>query len=313
MSKRDQLYKRAVARTNAVGVMMLLITLWQYALPAAFLGVLRLCGADTAAAFWSLPTARYLCLYLLMYLLMMGVPLWVCHTFLKPKTAKAPASPPLSSERRLFLIAFGVVLCVLANIFTTFFNDLLNNIGLPTPTLPSMGDGSFAILLFDLLVFAIVPAVMEELLMRRVVLETLRPLGTVTSIALSALLFGLLHGNLLQTPYACLMGLVLGWLYLYTSSLRTCIAVHMLSNTAAVTMNYLRLYYDSATASLWGLVILIVIFMSGGVACMWLWRHPLSHTSHPPATAASKRALLNAPLLWLSLAVLLTLLILRTV
>lgn len=306
-----QHYKRCVSRANTAGLMILCITLFQYGLPAAFLGILRLCGTDTSAAFWGLTTARYLLLYLLLYLLMTGLPLWLCRSFLMPKASDRRTPKRLSADRRLCLVLFGVALCVLANIFASFFSDLLSNLGLPLPELPAMGDGTFVVLLFDLLVFALIPAVMEEYLLRGIVLTTLRPLGDSAAVVLSAILFGLLHGNLTQAPYACLIGLILGSLYVYTDSLHCVIAVHALSNTVAVTMSYLRLYTDSATASLWGLVILIVVLMSGGVACMWLWRHPLAHAKK--AAAPVRRALFNAPLLWLAIAVLLVIVIIRTV
>ncbi len=291
--------------------MVLIITLFEYALPAAFLGVLRLCGMDTSAAFWGLPTAQYLCLYLLLYVLMTGIPLWLCATFLMPKAREQRVPPKLSADHRLCLVLFGVALCVLANIFTSFLSDLLYGLGLPSPALPSMGDGTFVVLLFDLLVFALVPAFMEELLLRGIVLSSLRPLGDTKAVVLSSVLFGLLHGNLAQAPYATLMGLILGGIYVRTASLRPVIAVHALSNTVAVTMSYLRLYSDTATASLWGLVILIVVLMSGGAASMWLWRHPLPRAKKQPPHA--RRALVNAPLLWLAVAVLLILLIVRSI
>lgn len=310
MSTRKQSFKRAVTRANTAGLMVLCITLFQYALPAAFLGILRLCGMDIAAAFWGLPTAQYLLLYLLLYVLMMGLPLWICATFLMPKTRERRVPPKLSADRRLCLVLFGVALCVLANIFTSFLSNLLYDLGLSSPALPSMGDGSFVVLLFDLIVFALIPAVMEEYLLRGIVLQTLRPLGDTTAVVLSAVLFGLLHGNLTQAPYACLMGLILGGIFVRTDSLPPVIAVHALSNTLAVAMSYLRLYTDSATASLWGLVMLIAVLMSGGAACMWLWHHPLSRSGKPPAPV--HRALGNAPLLWLAIAVLSVILIVRT-
>ncbi len=207
------------------------------------------------------------------------------------------------------LVLFSVALCMLANIFASFLTDLLYNLGLPSAAIPAMGDGSFAVLLFDIFVFALVPAVMEELLMRRVVLETLRPLGDTPALLLSALLFGLLHGNLAQAPYACLMGLVLGSLYLHTGALRPVIAVHAIANTLAVIMSYLRLYSPSATASLWGLVILVVVLMLGGLASFWLWRHPLGRK--PLTVPDAPRAIRRAPILWIAVAVLVILLIVR--
>jgi len=54
--------------------------------------------------------------------------------------------------------------------------------------------------------------IVEELLFRGYILRTLRPYGRRFAIIGSALLFGLSHGNLLQLPYACIAGLVLGYL-----------------------------------------------------------------------------------------------------
>lgn len=56
--------------------------------------------------------------------------------------------------------------------------------------------------------------VAEELLFRGIVLRTLAPYGKKLAIVVSALLFGLFHGNLLQTPYAFVLGLVLGYVAL---------------------------------------------------------------------------------------------------
>ena len=53
--------------------------------------------------------------------------------------------------------------------------------------------------------------VAEELLFRGIVLRTLAPFGRKLAIVVSALLFGLFHGNLLQMPYAFVLGLVLGY------------------------------------------------------------------------------------------------------
>jgi len=59
---------------------------------------------------------------------------------------------------------------------------------------------------------AFLAPVSEELLFRGYVLRSLRPYGKRFAILGSALLFGLFHGNLLQGPYAFLVGLILGYL-----------------------------------------------------------------------------------------------------
>ena len=65
---------------------------------------------------------------------------------------------------------------------------------------------------FSMFLYAsLLAPIAEELLFRGLVLRTLRPYGRKIAIFGSAFLFGLFHGNLLQTPYAFLMGLVLGY------------------------------------------------------------------------------------------------------
>lgn len=51
----------------------------------------------------------------------------------------------------------------------------------------------------------------EELLFRGLILRTMEPYGKRFAVLASALLFGMFHGNIIQTPYAILVGLVLGY------------------------------------------------------------------------------------------------------
>lgn len=69
----------------------------------------------------------------------------------------------------------------------------------------------------------------EELLFRGFILRSLRPFGKRFAVLGSALLFGLFHGNLLQAPYALVVGLLLGYLAVEYSIVWS-IAVHMFNN-----------------------------------------------------------------------------------
>ena len=71
--------------------------------------------------------------------------------------------------------------------------------------------------------------VWEELLFRGFVLRTLRPFGKRFAILGSAVLFGLFHGNLIQTPYAFLMGLLLGYVTVEYSILWA-LLIHVFNN-----------------------------------------------------------------------------------
>lgn len=83
---------------------------------------------------------------------------------------------------------------------------------------------------FSMFLYAsILAPVAEEILFRGYILRTLRPYGKRFAILGSAFLFGLFHGNLLQTPYAFLMGLLLGYVAAEYSILWS-VALHMFNN-----------------------------------------------------------------------------------
>lgn len=83
---------------------------------------------------------------------------------------------------------------------------------------------------FSIFLYAsILAPIAEELLFRGYILRSLQPFGKKFAVFGSAFLFGLFHGNLLQTPYAFLMGLLLGWLTVEYSVVWA-ILVHMFNN-----------------------------------------------------------------------------------
>lgn len=71
--------------------------------------------------------------------------------------------------------------------------------------------------------------VFEEILFRGFVLRTLEPYGKKFAIFASALLFGLFHGNAVQTPFAFGVGLVLGYVAA-EYSIGWAMVLHMINN-----------------------------------------------------------------------------------
>lgn len=76
---------------------------------------------------------------------------------------------------------------------------------------------------------SILAPIAEEILFRGYVLRSLRPYGKRFAIVCSAFLFGMYHGNLLQLPFAFLMGLVLGWVAV-EYSVCWAVGLHMFNN-----------------------------------------------------------------------------------
>lgn len=86
-----------------------------------------------------------------------------------------------------------------------------------------------------LLYMSILGPVAEELLFRGLALRTLRSYGKRFAIFASALLFALFHGNLLQIPFAFLMGLIMGYAAAEYSILWA-IAIHVANNLGIVVL-----------------------------------------------------------------------------
>ena len=85
--------------------------------------------------------------------------------------------------------------------------------------------------LYLVFIFAVVLGpIVEETMFRGIVLPRLLPFGEGFAILVSALLFGLFHGNLSQFVYAFLLGAFFGFLYCRTGRLRHAILLHAAIN-----------------------------------------------------------------------------------
>ena len=51
---------------------------------------------------------------------------------------------------------------------------------------------------------------------------------------MSSLIFGIFHGNFVQFPFAFIVGLVLGWVVVYTNSMLPAVLIHFCNNAFSV-------------------------------------------------------------------------------
>ena len=71
--------------------------------------------------------------------------------------------------------------------------------------------------------------IMEEIIFRGLVLRHLEPYGKSFAIVMSAFAFGIFHGNIVQIPYAFLVGLVMGYVAIEYNILWAMV-LHMINN-----------------------------------------------------------------------------------
>ena len=116
----------------------------------------------------------------------------------------------MSSSVFLQLLCIFMAAQVMSSLFSTALEALFNLWGLSITEALVQASGmtnSPTMLLY----ISLVAPVVEELLFRGAVLRSFQPFGKRFAIVFSALLFGLFHGNLVQIPFAFLVGLVLGY------------------------------------------------------------------------------------------------------
>ncbi len=135
----------------------------------------------------------------------------------------------------VFTIALVIVLDWVGNVIQ--LPDLMQD------TFQSMGKDFFGIVSI-----CIIGPILEELLFRGAIMGHMlkKYKNPKTAILLSALIFGIIHGNPAQIPFAILMGLVLGAVYYRTGSLVPCIFMHVLNNSFSTTLS--NLYPDVSSS-----------------------------------------------------------------
>ena len=117
--------------------------------------------------------------------------------------------------------------------------------------------GSFSMFLYA----GILAPITEEILFRGLIQKTLMPYGKKLAIFCSAFTFGIFHGNLIQTPYAFLVGLVLGYVA-SEYSIAWAMVLHMINNLViADLLPRLTQELPEMTASLimWAVIILFAV------------------------------------------------------
>lgn len=110
---------------------------------------------------------------------------------------------------------------------------------------------------FDMFLYgAVLAPITEEILFRGLIQRTLMPYGRKFAIFCSAFCFGIFHGNLIQAPYAFLVGLVLG--YVATEySIAWAMVLHMFNNLVIADM--LTRLTQNLPEEVSGLIILAIV------------------------------------------------------
>lgn len=127
-------------------------------------------------------------------------------------------------------IGFGMMCCVFADYIIAVLSMLSESIGYEMTQNESLEADSALACIIEIISTAVVPAVCEEFAMRCCSLGLLKKHGKAFGVIAVSIVFGLIHGNIIQFIFAMLVGLILGYITVRTDSIVPAIFVHGLNN-----------------------------------------------------------------------------------
>lgn len=148
---------------------------------------------------------------------------------------RKPNSIPLA----LSATAFGFFVCLAGNYVTSVFVDMMSSVGITLSSPEYNPPSDFAGRIIYTISIAVIPALVEEFAVRGVILQPLRKYGDKFAILASALLFAVMHGNLIQAPFALIAGIGIGYAVCITNSIWTGILIHFCNNLYSVVIEFL--------------------------------------------------------------------------
>ncbi len=157
-----------------------------------------------------------------------GLPLGYLLIRKMPTVNRARHSLTLKEFLKYFAICLAAMM--LGNVVGLLAASLLEGItgAAPQFDLGMMLESSDYLIV--LLVVVIIGPIVEELVFRKFMIDRTQQYGTKLSIFVSALSFGLFHGNTTQLFYAFAIGLALGYVYTRTGEVKYTILLHMMLN-----------------------------------------------------------------------------------
>ena len=176
---------------------------------------------------------------------------------------------PTSPVTFILAVVAGIGFCMIANIVTSYFTVFVSLFGMElySPDIPMPG-GSVGVIT-SIVRIVIVAAITEELALRGYVMGNLRKYGDSFAILASSVVFALMHGNLVQAPFALIAGMGLGYLSVKTGTIWTGITIHACNNFISTAVSYaMDIFSDETVNTIY--VFVLYGFIVAGMVALWL-------------------------------------------
>ncbi|MBQ7595385.1 MAG: CPBP family intramembrane metalloprotease [Clostridia bacterium] len=195
------------------------------------------------------------------------VPFYIASLFYSEKDRERciDFGRPVSSRAFWLAVVAGLAVCLAGDYLSGGFTGFVSALGIDFKDVDLNNPSTAGQFFMQILQIAVVPAVAEEFAVRGVVMQPLRKYGDRFAIIMSSLIFALMHGNMLQIPFAFIAGIALGYFAISTGSIWTSVAIHLCNNLFSIILSTL---YDHSSAAGFISTYLIVITAAAGIYCM---------------------------------------------
>lgn len=167
-------------------------------------------------------------------------------------------------------VSFGMMVCYIANMFVAFIIALFKEFGYELKKFDSLSPSSTMDCIAIVIAVAIVPAIIEEISMRCIGLGILQKHGKGFAVFAISIVFGLLHGNIIQFVFAFCVGMVLGFITIRTNSVIPAMVVHGFNNGLSAVQDILKYASGTKVASMVVSAVYILWIIFGIIGTVYL-------------------------------------------
>ncbi len=258
--------KNIKSDANIIGVVFLIV----WAIPSIFYrgvaAIANLFNFTSALQELYADPAVFLVISTVLSLALFTLPFLIIPSVTKEKLTELISFGRPDKEMFLPALLIGIGGSAFANFATNRFASFFAFFGInflsPEYDFPK---GFFGMIL-SLIAVAVTPALVEEFSMRGTVMGSMKRYGETFGLLTSATIFALIHGNLVQIPFAFIMGILIGWAVIKTNSLWTGALIHFVNNGASVildiiTENIESVLLQNAISAIYFIALILLFFV----------------------------------------------------
>lgn len=268
---------------------MFLISGFVY-LSRQYLAAVGFQGGDRT--FQGMTPVLYYLSYAMAYLMGIAVPVLLYFAIRRIPLEEALPFQRAGALKTAACVFFGAAVCMLANIPANVVSNVQKAFGFSgdLPEMPLNDDPR--VLVLYVVTIAVIPPIVEELLFRGMILQSLRRYGDGFAVVASAILFGLYHGNFIQMVFAFIAGLAMALVVVRTGSLWTSVLIHLINNGVSVGLQMVQRYAGENVAARVNTLVMGVMLLLGLAAVIWLSvkdKHFFRSDAHDPVLRLSEK------------------------